>query len=625
MPLSSSPMINREEIIELLEEAAHRMPDELRQARWMLKERQDFIDKTKREAEDILDAARAQAERMVQRTEVVRAAELRARKMVEAAENEARRMKLEIEDFCDQRLASFEIVLERTLKTVGTGREKLNGRINDTRPAGAARAGDHLRLLRPGRTIAPTRSCSTWGSCCGGRRAASSTGDGAGRGRHAGGDASVADGTPVDGGRELESLSDGITVNGVVADHVAGTCRRCLGPASGPLVAEVQELYQVRPISEEAFAFDGEQLDLRPMVRELVLHGAAARAAVPRGLRRHLPRCAERPQRGGCGLRARRWAIPVGRPRRTCGTLEAENSTRVAAGRGARARADRLSRLGREDRRRWPSQEEEVEVEDPQPPARPWRLAAPARNVCPRCGRAKLPHVVCPSAAGTRTASASTSDVTSTSLDAAHRGRRHGRRPRARRGRGRGPPRRRGEGHPRRARRPPRRARRRGGHRGAGGLRGDRHGRRPGRAVRRKKDSSLVRAAETVRDGVASAMVSAGNTGAAMAASLLRMGRIRGVAGPRSPSSSRRPGGPPTVMLDAGANAECQPEWLVQFGQMGAVYSRLRFGVERPRVGLMSIGEESVKGNELVKEAHPLIAAGGHGRASSSATSRGGT
>ena len=114
--------------------SAHRMPDELRQARWMLKERQDFIDKTKREAEDILDAGRAQAERMVQRTEVVRAAEMRARKIVEAAENEARRMKLEVEDFCDQRLASFEILLERTLKTVTVGREKLNGRMNDTRP-----------------------------------------------------------------------------------------------------------------------------------------------------------------------------------------------------------------------------------------------------------------------------------------------------------------------------------------------------------------------------------------------------------------------------------------------------------------------------------------------------------
>ena len=134
MPLSSSPRIDRDEIIDLLEEALQRLPDELRQARWMLKERQEFVAKTRREADELLEAARLRAERMVQRTEVVRAAEMRARKIVEAAENEARRMKLEVEDFCDQRLASFEILLERTLKTVTVGREKLNGRMNDTRP-----------------------------------------------------------------------------------------------------------------------------------------------------------------------------------------------------------------------------------------------------------------------------------------------------------------------------------------------------------------------------------------------------------------------------------------------------------------------------------------------------------
>lgn len=86
-----------------------------------------------------------------------------------------------------------------------------------------------------------------------------------------GGDAFVADGTPVLVDVLLESLSDGLTVNGEVRTTWTGTCRRCLGPASGPLVAEVQELYQVRPTSEEAFAFDGEQLDLGPMVREVVL------------------------------------------------------------------------------------------------------------------------------------------------------------------------------------------------------------------------------------------------------------------------------------------------------------------------------------------------------------------
>ncbi len=125
IPLSSSPMINRDEIIEILDEALNRMPDELRQARWMLREREEFLAKTHREADDLLDAARAQAERMVQRTEVVRAAELRARQIVEAAENTSRRMRHEVEDFCDQRLGSFEIVLDKLQKTVAAGREKL--------------------------------------------------------------------------------------------------------------------------------------------------------------------------------------------------------------------------------------------------------------------------------------------------------------------------------------------------------------------------------------------------------------------------------------------------------------------------------------------------------------------
>jgi glycerol-3-phosphate acyltransferase PlsX len=131
----------------------------------------------------------------------------------------------------------------------------------------------------------------------------------------------------------------------------------------------------------------------------------------------------------------------------------------------------------------------------------------------------------------------------------------------------------------------------------------------PGASVRRLKDSSLVRAAEAVRDGAAAAMVSAGNTGAAMAASLLRMGRVRGIARPAIAIPIFTPGDNPTLLLDAGANAECQPEWLVQFAQMGAVYARLRYGIERPRIGLMSIGEESVKGNSLVKDTHRLMTA----------------
>lgn len=131
----------------------------------------------------------------------------------------------------------------------------------------------------------------------------------------------------------------------------------------------------------------------------------------------------------------------------------------------------------------------------------------------------------------------------------------------------------------------------------------------PAGGVRRKKDSSLVRAAELVRDGKASAMVSAGNTGAAMAAALLRMGRLPGVVRPCIATPLPRLGRTPAVLVDAGANTECTPAMLVQFAQMGAAYATARFGTGSPSVGLLSIGEEATKGTPLVKETHNLLAA----------------
>jgi glycerol-3-phosphate acyltransferase PlsX len=125
--------------------------------------------------------------------------------------------------------------------------------------------------------------------------------------------------------------------------------------------------------------------------------------------------------------------------------------------------------------------------------------------------------------------------------------------------------------------------------------------------VRRKKDSSLVRAAELVRDGKAGAMVSAGNTGATMASALLRMGRLPGVVRPCIATPLPRLGRTPAVLVDAGANAECTAQMLVQFAQMGAAYVAARFGTEAPSVGLLSIGEEPSKGTPLVKESHALL------------------
>ncbi len=129
----------------------------------------------------------------------------------------------------------------------------------------------------------------------------------------------------------------------------------------------------------------------------------------------------------------------------------------------------------------------------------------------------------------------------------------------------------------------------------------------PARSVRRLKDSSIVRAAEAVRDGRASSLLSAGNTGAAMAASLLRMGRIKGVARPAIAVPFPVLGSTPTTVLDCGANADCQPEWLVQFARLGTAYARQRFDLERPRVAILTIGEEAGKGNAMVKTACALL------------------
>jgi F0F1-type ATP synthase membrane subunit b/b' len=125
MPLSASVLVSREELAELLQGALDHMPDELRQARWLLKERDEFLAEKSREADALLEEVRVQAERMVQRTEIVRQANHVAQRILDDANEEARRLRHEAEDYADQKLASFEIVLDRTMKTVQAGREKL--------------------------------------------------------------------------------------------------------------------------------------------------------------------------------------------------------------------------------------------------------------------------------------------------------------------------------------------------------------------------------------------------------------------------------------------------------------------------------------------------------------------
>jgi glycerol-3-phosphate acyltransferase PlsX len=132
----------------------------------------------------------------------------------------------------------------------------------------------------------------------------------------------------------------------------------------------------------------------------------------------------------------------------------------------------------------------------------------------------------------------------------------------------------------------------------------------PALAVRAKQDASIVQAARAVGDGRAEALVSPGPTGATLAAAVLYIKRIRGVHRPAVAALVPVPGGKPTLMLDVGANVEVRPEHLVQFAYMGATFMEAVVGVARPRVGLLSIGEEAKKGTADVVEAHARLASG---------------
>ncbi len=133
----------------------------------------------------------------------------------------------------------------------------------------------------------------------------------------------------------------------------------------------------------------------------------------------------------------------------------------------------------------------------------------------------------------------------------------------------------------------------------------------PVMAIRRKTDSSLVQAFFLVREGQAQAMVSAGSTGAVMTGAMFRLGRVPGVDRPALATLLPTVTGSPALLVDTGANVDCQPEWLVQFGRMGSTYMKQVVGVKSPRVALLNIGEEAEKGNQQTKAAYELMQASG--------------
>jgi hypothetical protein len=129
MPLSSSIIVNRRDVEDVLAELRTRLPDELRQSRWIIKERDELLQQAAREAEQLMADTRAERDRMLGETEIVRASQREAERIVEDAREQARILRLEAEDYVDGKLANFEIVLNKTLKAVEKGRERLRGRL----------------------------------------------------------------------------------------------------------------------------------------------------------------------------------------------------------------------------------------------------------------------------------------------------------------------------------------------------------------------------------------------------------------------------------------------------------------------------------------------------------------
>jgi regulator of protease activity HflC (stomatin/prohibitin superfamily) len=125
VPLSASAVINRDEFLELLAQLKQGIPDEVRRARWMLRDREEFISRARKEAQRIIADARDQRGRLLSRTEIMAAADRESERIMEEANERATRMRLEAEDYIDQKLAAFEIFLNKTQATVKRGRSKL--------------------------------------------------------------------------------------------------------------------------------------------------------------------------------------------------------------------------------------------------------------------------------------------------------------------------------------------------------------------------------------------------------------------------------------------------------------------------------------------------------------------
>jgi vacuolar-type H+-ATPase subunit H len=151
VPFSASAMIDRQALLDRLESIRQSAPEELKQARWLMRDRDELLGRSSKEAEQLLADARAERDRLVARTEIVNAANREADKIIEEAKGRAREIRMEAEDYVDAKLASFEVVLQRTLSAVIKGRESLKGR-----PELTELAPEEVLEERPAPVVPPT-------------------------------------------------------------------------------------------------------------------------------------------------------------------------------------------------------------------------------------------------------------------------------------------------------------------------------------------------------------------------------------------------------------------------------------------------------------------------------------
>ena len=282
MPLSSSAIIGRDEVLELLDAARLAYPLEMQRARRVLQDHDELRLAAERQAVHILDEARSQAANLVQRTEIVRQARHEADLLVSEAESESRRIRHEAEDYVDRKLAAFEIVLDRTIRTVQAGRERLGA--TPSLPTedldGELERGDRRRDLRPGhhlmhehrtrRDEVATRPFVVEVAALRrqpGSRRRVVTASGRFSSLEVSGSAFDPD-EDVVFDAVLESVTGGILVSGIVRAPWQGECRRCLELATGMIEAEICELCVEHVDDEESYELAGDLLDLAPLARD---------------------------------------------------------------------------------------------------------------------------------------------------------------------------------------------------------------------------------------------------------------------------------------------------------------------------------------------------------------------